>query len=431
MVATTCPSTARLSKLLWRAVRPLSITMALAGALVAAAPAAAQDACCLPFACQQPVPPATCQLMGGLPGPSCAGCIPQGYDCFATDCGRTGASFCNNPIPADFFFPGSQPFSGRVQLHGASGSNDTQVRRLAPAMLSNPGEEMMIPIELVQLSLVSCQPITVSGPGPNLWDVSVGVSSLVAPATTQMTIRKTHPNGGTFSSTLAVKPVFTFSEVGNPGNVRVLDTGLLPDPPETLQTISGPNNWVHVIAPSLVTGTICGVNFVPGVQGDPAQTQLPPACIPPEGMCCQQVGHAGPGGSLHVTGTQCTPCKCGACCSGGSCDIATGIDPATTCAGLGGDYKGDGSHCGDTDGDGIPDALESHHCCGPTSACGTGSNPADADTDNDGVEDGHDLNACVAQATVVPAIDGLGLAYAVGVMLAMGLLGLRWRGTRV
>ncbi len=412
-----------------RATRPVACAFWLAGALAVAAPASAQDACCLPSGCQQPVPPATCLGMGGLPGPSCGGCIPAGVDCFKTDCGRTGASFCDNPIPADFFFPGSQPFTGVVQLRGAQGFQDTQVRRLQQTMLTNPGEQATIPIELVQLSLVSCSPITVT-PGPTFWDVSVDVSQLLPPPTTQMTIRKTHANGGTFESTLSVLPRFTFTEVGNPGNFRVLDGGLLP--PEQLVTISGPNNWVHVIAPSLVTGPICGVNFVPGVQGDPAQTQLPPACIPPAGMCCQQVGHAGPGGSLHVTGTQCTPCLCGACCDPllGSCAIVGGINPAATCAGSGGDYKGNGSSCADTDADGVPDVQESHHCCGALSSCNTGSNPGDPDTDGDHLLDGVDPDPCVAQAQV-PAIDGMVLAYAVCAMLAIGVVALRWRRAEV
>jgi hypothetical protein len=286
----------------------------------------------------------------------------------------------------------------------------------------------MVPIELVQLSLVSCNPITVTtNQGSSFWDVSVDLSQVLPPPTTQMTIRKTHANGGTFDSTLRIYPRFTFTEVGNPTNVRVLDLGAS-GIPEDLVTISGPNNWVHAIAPSLVTGPICGINFVPGVQGDPAQTQLPPACIPPEGMCCQQVGHAGPGGSLHVTGTQCTPCKCGACCdpADGSCDIATGIDPAAACAASGGDYKGDGSSCADSDADGVADALESHHCCDALTSCNTGSNPGDPDTDDDGMLDGADPDPCVAQAHV-PAIDRVGLVYAVCVMLAVGVMGLHWR----
>lgn len=40
-----------------------------------------------------------------------------------------------------------------------------------------------------------------------------------------MTIRKTHANGGTFSSTLWVQPKFIFTEVGNPLSIRTLDTG--------------------------------------------------------------------------------------------------------------------------------------------------------------------------------------------------------------
>jgi hypothetical protein len=129
-----------------------------------------------------------------------------------------------------------------------------------------------------------------------------------------------------------------------------------------------------------------------------------------------------------VTGTECTPCRCGACCdpSDGSCDIATGIDPAAACASSGGDYKGDGSSCADSDADGVADVQESHHCCDALTSCNRGSNPGDPDTDDDGVLDGVDPDPCVAQAHV-PAIDRVGLVYAVCVMLAVGLMGLYWR----
>lgn len=61
-------------------------------------------------------------------------------------------------IPADFFHPGSEPFTGTVNLQGYSGPVD---------MVAFPGNTGLdarpdaVPVELVQLSLVSANPITV------------------------------------------------------------------------------------------------------------------------------------------------------------------------------------------------------------------------------------------------------------------------------
>jgi hypothetical protein len=326
-------------------------------------------------------------------------------------------SFCNHPIPADFFDPGSEPFDGVIRLGGATGGGDTVVRRMAPMVLDFPGQEALVPIQLVQLNLVSCQPITVrTGTELGQWNVAVNLSA-DPPAPGQMTVRKTHPNGGTFESNFPVKPVFTFTRATAPFDVRVLDPNMV----EPLQSIEGPSPWVHTVPPSTI-GTICGVNFIPGVAGSPVDVPSP-ACIPPEGVCCKDVGHAGPNGSTHVTGQVCTPCKCGACCdpADGSCQIVSGADPGASCVALSGDYKGDGTSCFDADLDGIPDVNESHACCEPPNVCATGSDPSNPDTDGDGILDGVDPEPCVAAAGV-PAMPLPWGRYAMLALIGIGLI---------
>ena len=44
--------------------------------------------------------------------------IPAGTDCWSTGCGQTKISFCQIPIPPNFFDPGSLPFNGTVRLEG-------------------------------------------------------------------------------------------------------------------------------------------------------------------------------------------------------------------------------------------------------------------------------------------------------------------------
>jgi len=99
--------------------------------------------------------------------------IPPGDDCFRTECGGgafPGSDF--SPLPPGFFDPGSTPFPGTVEFGGGetSGQPDTVVQR--------PGDPLLqpIPIELVSLSLVSMEPITVTTEGANTpsWDVEAG-----------------------------------------------------------------------------------------------------------------------------------------------------------------------------------------------------------------------------------------------------------------
>jgi hypothetical protein len=144
------------------------------------------------------------------------------------------------------------------------GTTDTIIQRLAPLNLPDPPPSIdTIPIELLQLSLVSTNPITVTyvvGP-PELWTVNVSLS-IIRPPQGQMTVTKQHPNGGVFTSQFNVLPRFTFTEVGNPGNVRVLDTGVDGRPPVVLQSV-GPTPWVHSCDPQIVPSF---TNFCPGVQ---------------------------------------------------------------------------------------------------------------------------------------------------------------------
>ena len=70
-------------------------------------------------------------------------------------------------MPAGFFDPGSDPFSGVVQLgrygHGSL-RRDTTVQRHGPALLPDGAVAATVPIELIALNLVS-PPITVTYSG--------------------------------------------------------------------------------------------------------------------------------------------------------------------------------------------------------------------------------------------------------------------------
>jgi hypothetical protein len=318
----------------------------------------------------------------------CDGRIPPGPDCWLTTCGDTSYDFCDTPIPADFFNPGSDPFDGNVLLRGAvPGETDTQVNRLQAMDLSGPPPlSQTVPIEIVQLSLVSCQPITVQIEGQEtLWDIEVRLSD-VAPPPGQMRVTKEHANGGTFQSEFAVQPLFIFIRVDDPSIIRVLDTGLEGLEPDHLTHPSGAP-WVFRLRGPGRDG--CGRNFNPGAQEDPATGK----------QCCRKICHPGATAThCNVVGYDCSSCPDGACClQDGTCVIVSPSADQTAeevCEQvMGGDYQGDTTTCDDGDGDGIPDVYENNECglCGETDRCNVPTDPSNPDTDGDGCRDGEEL----------------------------------------
>ena len=172
--------------------------------------------------------------------------VEAGTDLWATaspvtlDIGGIGpVDFCGAP-PVDPTLWGLPPGTD-------TGNADTVVQRLSDGDLS--GGPATIPIEIVALSLTSCAPITVDfGGGPTLWDVRVGLSQL-GPSQGAIIVQG-GLSGGTFDSTFVVRPIFTFTEVGNPLMNHVIDGQQLvfwaddapwsPIPPAGAQLIQGP-----------------------------------------------------------------------------------------------------------------------------------------------------------------------------------------------
>ena len=174
-----------------------------------------------------------------LSAPARADNVLAGNDMFRTDAGSTYQDFSGTPIPASFFDPGSDPFTGTVRFAGSPlGHNtacplddlslvDTIVRRNATANLPLIPSTDTVPIEIVALSLVSVNPITVTysgGLNPETWNLRVTLSQSAAQVPGSMTITHANPAGGTFSSTLPVTPRFTFTRISD-NAIRVLDLG--------------------------------------------------------------------------------------------------------------------------------------------------------------------------------------------------------------
>lgn len=147
--------------------------------------------------------------------------IPAGDDKFeTTNNGESYHNFAASPIPANFFGPGSQQYSGLVPVEGVpisgQGDIDTIIHRNQDVL--TPGSTTLT---MTALSLKSINPITVNytGSAPEQWNVRVTLSDFKA-STGSMTIS----SGGTFDSSLKVWPKFTFTRVSD-GLPKVFDTG--------------------------------------------------------------------------------------------------------------------------------------------------------------------------------------------------------------
>lgn len=209
--------------------------------------------------------------------------IIAGLDLLETDPALTQFDFgAGNPIPADFFDPGSDPFTGIIQLDGGQvppgpcpdddlNGIDTIVQRMNDAVFAGiPSTAPPVQIEIIELSLVSSQPITVTyngGQNPELWDVEVRLSDVAPQPPGQMIITRTHANGGTFDTDLPVLPKFVFTRGPD---VRELDFGALVMPPVQLQGLG--DAWED----KLPTALSCTSNWCP-TPGGPLVLNAPNA----------------------------------------------------------------------------------------------------------------------------------------------------------
>ncbi|MFC1572445.1 LamG-like jellyroll fold domain-containing protein [Candidatus Eisenbacteria bacterium] len=201
-------------------------------------------------------PPVVCDFSGGARRDE--PCPPDGpyFDAWTSDADDLMCHFFgvegSPPIPADFFEPGSEPFEGAVCLQGVPlgipdyGEADTIIEREADPFdrctLPSVDDSSTVAIWIIDLSMESIDPIAVVTNGtPVFWDVFVDLSEMSAPVGS-LTAKKTHCNGGTYTSILNVQPRFTFTKVDDPGQIRVLDTGLEGIPWVTLDQ-SDPVEW--------------------------------------------------------------------------------------------------------------------------------------------------------------------------------------------
>lgn len=145
--------------------------------------------------------------------------IHAGSDLWQTaGAGSTYTSFSEDPIPADFFCPGSPPFAGRIELEGLPlatdppgflGSVDTVVQRLDDATFDERGVARTR-LQLLALSLASREPIDMGCERP--FDVTVSLAG--EQPMTEMKILRANADGGTYVAPLALRVRTTFTPAG-------------------------------------------------------------------------------------------------------------------------------------------------------------------------------------------------------------------------
>jgi hypothetical protein len=217
--------------------------------------------------------------------------VTAGHDLLETDSSDTHIDFSANPLPPDFFGPGSDPFTGTVYLEGDpfdsfGGYNglsptDTIIERQEDA--GDAGFPETIDIEIVALELKSVEPITVTYDErpPEEWDVTVSVPEGDANQETgSMTIRHEGADGGTFDiDALPVRPLLTFTLVGD---TVVRGPIYWPDPPTSPYFVfeTYDEAWCHTANPLadppshlVIEKSGLTSNFFPGIDCGPPRTK--------------------------------------------------------------------------------------------------------------------------------------------------------------
>jgi hypothetical protein len=211
------------------------------------------------------------------PTSSSADIIRSGYDLSQT--AYAYKLFDLDPIPANAFGPGSDPFTGRIDWTSGpltqfmsfslpQGFVDTIVFRSADAVLSGPGSTATIPVQMVALSFAGVRPIEVTfmgGARSELWIVDA-----IAPNNPvgTMTIRQTSAEGGTFDSEFHVHPIFTLTRLSD-GFQTIIDVVAAGLPPNIVRQEDIPWRFDPITPPPTANYEVLRIpglttNFVPG-----------------------------------------------------------------------------------------------------------------------------------------------------------------------
>ncbi|MCH7886138.1 MAG: IPTL-CTERM sorting domain-containing protein [Planctomycetes bacterium] len=235
------------------------------------------------------------------------------------------------------------------------------------------GGSSTIDIEIIALSLVSVNPITVTfngGQDPETWNVKVCLSDTEAQELGTMTITKTHTDGGVFDSLIPLRMKIEFTEVGGPGSGSLNTTNdfgggfdlvatgsswaLLGGTTHNLTKASfglvdfdGPINFdgdCDGVDEALLSATDDDSNFAPAIDASLAEPNCDPNSEEERAFANGAGHHDAYLASTDDSDGDGIPDECeGACCLG---DKTCTLETPDQCATLGGAFKGKGLECG-------------------------------------------------------------------------------------
>ena len=167
-------------------------------------------------------------LLLAAPGFAQLPIVNSGIDIFETGEG-TVVSFEDDPIPADFFCEGSEPFKETLKLRGIplrttppgiAGNSDTIVERLHDGDLTFG--VTTVPIVVRALQMAGIEPVTVFCPasGYTRWSVSVCACNVQPITEIEIGLDDDACGCGKFNGEMAVNACLTFTNLEDPSDVR-------------------------------------------------------------------------------------------------------------------------------------------------------------------------------------------------------------------
>jgi hypothetical protein len=150
--------------------------------------------------------------------------ILPGVDLFSTGTGQnpTVVSFANNPIPADFFCPGSAPFTGAIALQGVplstspagvTGGADTIVERLTQGNFVNGVATIPVIVRALQLTSVSTLQVTCANGTTTNWRVDSCLCGQQPRTNIEVKVDDPVCGCGHFSGKLSLNVCLRFTEI--------------------------------------------------------------------------------------------------------------------------------------------------------------------------------------------------------------------------
>jgi len=164
-----------------------------------------------------------CAALVLLAVPAAASSVNPGIDLWVTVANGTSVNFSGQAIPAGFFCPGSNSFSGSISLKGKNIAANMNLRG-ADTILERPllavlGSVAQVPLIIRVLSLQDVTPHSVPECGAS-YDVFVRLNPASQPQGS-ITINHSMPTGGTFNSVLPVDTLVTFTDTVT-GDVKTI-----------------------------------------------------------------------------------------------------------------------------------------------------------------------------------------------------------------